>query len=237
MRTISKLLAVGVFAGIALAQSNVPEIPFDSVPNFLKLPDNIYLGEAVGVTTNSKGNIFVYTRTGSVAVVEGAALAFERGSSRLFEFDSNGKFLREIAPGLYAFTFAHGVRVDPQDNLWVIDEGSNMVLKFNQEGRVVMTMGRKPESIRVPVVKAEAKATPQQGKGQVTDAFDRPTDVAFDATGNFFVADGHGNSRIAKFDKNGVFLKSWGWKGTANGQFNMPHSIATDARGNVYVAD
>jgi len=100
---------------------NVPEIPFDSAPNFLKLPPNLYLGEGIGVATNSKGHIFVYTRS---------------QDTRLFEFDKNGSYVREIGEGLYGFVFAHSVRVDPQDNIWAVDEGSNMVIKFNPEGRV-----------------------------------------------------------------------------------------------------
>jgi sugar lactone lactonase YvrE len=227
------LLSAGPMAG----QVKIPEIPFDSAPHFLKLPDNIYLGEVVGVATNSKGNIFVYTRTGTVSVTEGTAYPYERGSSRLFEFDANGAFVHEVTPGLYGFTFGQGVRVDPQDNVWVIDDGSNMVIKINPEGRVAMTLGRKPESIRVPVVPTKAGSGTQVGKGAVSDVFRGPTDVAFDTAGNFFVADGRLNARIAKFDKYGVFLKSWGWKGTGQSEFDTPHSIATDTRGNVYVAD
>src|SRR6202162_626492 len=108
---------------------NVPEIPFDSVPNFLKLPPNLFLGEGIGVATNSKGHVFVYTRS---------------QNTRLFEFDQKGTFLREIGEGLYGFAFAHAVRVDPQDNIWAVDEGTNMVIKFNPEGKVLMTLGRKP---------------------------------------------------------------------------------------------
>jgi len=75
------------------------------------------------------------------------------------------------------------------------------------------------------------------GAGIPGDNFNRPTDVAWDANGNIFVADGYGNSRIAKFDKNGKFLKSWGQRGTEPGQFNLPHAIAVDAQNNVYVGD
>src|SRR5215510_12822713 len=114
---------------------NIPEIPFDSVPNFLKLPPNLYLGEGIGVATNSKGHIFVYTRS---------------QATRLFEFDQKGNYVREIGQGLYGFAFAHAVRIDPQDNIWAVDEGTNMVIKFNPQGRVVMLLGRRPEAHGVP---------------------------------------------------------------------------------------
>ncbi len=80
----------------------------------------------------------------------GGSRVFSRGGARLFEFAPNGTYVREIGQGLYGFLFAHVVRIDPQDNIWVVDEGSNMVIKFSPEGRVLMTMGRKPEAIRVP---------------------------------------------------------------------------------------
>jgi DNA-binding beta-propeller fold protein YncE len=125
--------------------------------------------------------------------------------------------------------------VDPQDNIWVVDRGSNMVIKFNPEGRVVLTLSRKPESPGpAGGGRGGAQAT---GAGIPGDSFNRPTDVAWDAAGNIFVADGYGNARIAKLDKNGRFLKSWGVKGTEPGQFDTPHSLATDSAGKVYVAD
>jgi DNA-binding beta-propeller fold protein YncE len=198
---------------------NVPEIPFESAPNFLKLPPNLYLGEGIGVATNSKGHIFVYTRS---------------QATRLFEFDQKGTFLREIGDGLYGFAFAHAVRVDPQDNIWAVDEGTNMVIKFNPEGRVVMVMGRRPESVE-GVLLSPPPGAPVPPAQKYT--FNRPTDVAWDAAGNIFVSDGYGNSRVVKYDKNGKFITSVGSKGSAPGQLNLPHTIASDAKGNVYVGD
>ena len=109
------LLTATLFAATSpsFAQLNVPEIPFDSAPDLLKMPDDIYLGEAVGVATSSKGLIYVYTRTGSVNLTTGTNRAFVRNAARLFEFDASGNFVREIGQGLYGFVFAHTVRVDP----------------------------------------------------------------------------------------------------------------------------
>src|ERR1700704_1487287 len=150
-----------LWAGSACAQSkakaqNVPEIPYESVPNFLKLPPGLYLGEAIGVATNSKGHVFVYTRS---------------ANTRLFEFDQNGAYVREIGEGSYGFEFAHAVRVDPQDNIWVVDEGTNMVIKFNPEGRVMMVLGRRPEPFDGPPPLTPPTAEPYE--------FGRPTDVAW----------------------------------------------------------
>ena len=149
MRRYSKLILATVIALLAspvYAQIAVPEIPFDSAPNLLKMPDNIVIGEAVGVATNSKGHIYVYTRDGSLSYTVGTSRQFARGAAaRLYEFDQNGNFVHEHAKGTYAQAFAHTVRVDPQDNFWMVDEGSNMIVKFSPEGKVLMTLGRKPE--------------------------------------------------------------------------------------------
>jgi NHL repeat len=234
--TAALLLAAALSAGPAAAQA--PEISFDSAPNLLKLPEHVYLGEAAGVATNSKGSLFVYTRTGSNATL-GGSRAFTHGGSRLFEFDSKGNYVREIGEGVYGFLFAETVRVDAADNIWVVDRGSNMVLEFSPDGRLAMTMGRKPEAVNLGGSAGGGGRGPAGpvGAGAPGDSFNRPTDVAWDAAGNIFVADGYGNARIAKFDKNGKYLKSWGSKGSETGQFDTPHSLAIDAQGNVYVAD
>src|SRR3989304_4941882 len=212
------LVATLLCASPLFAQMMIPEIPYDSAPDLLKLPDNLYLGEAVGVATNSKGNIFVYTRTGSVNATTGTNRTFVRSAARLLEFDPTGKFIRETGQNLYGFVFAHTVRVDSQDNIWVVDEGSNMVIKFDPEGRVLMTMGRKPEAIAIQVAGPAAAPAPPPGgapgggaaaapagAGVPGDNFSRPTGVAFDTAGNIFVADGWGgnNARVGKFDRNG----------------------------------
>lgn len=217
----------------AVAQKDAPEIRFDSVPNPVQLPANIYLGEVAGVATNSRGDLFVYTRTGHPTISIGTARPFAHGGSRLFEFDRNGKFVREIGKDSYGFLFASQVRVDPSDNIWVVDQMSNMVIKFDPQDHVAMLLGRKAENVNVPVRPGRGG----DGAGQPTDLFDRPTDVAWDAAGNIFVADGLGNARIAKFDKDGKFVKSWGKKGTAPGEFANVRAIAVDAQGNVYAAD
>jgi DNA-binding beta-propeller fold protein YncE len=197
---------------------NVPEIPYELVSNFFKLPADQYFGESIGVATNSKGHVYVY----------------DRGhDTRLFEFDQNGNFLRFIGEGLYGFVFAHVVRVDPQDNVWAVDEGSNMIIKFNPQGRVEMLMGRRPEAHGIPT--SPLPGTPEPPAQPYV--FNRPTDVAWDAAGNIYISDGYGNSRVAKYDKNGRFVKSVGVRGVEPSQFNTPHSIAADSKGNVYVAD
>src|ERR1700733_16113980 len=131
-------------------QLNVPEIPFDSAGDFLKLPDTLYLGENVGVATNSKGDLFVFTRTGQATLTLGTSRPFAHGGSRLLEFDRTGEFVREIGKDSYGFMVGQEVRVDPQDNIWTVDQMTNMVIKWDPDGRVAMLLGRKAESERIP---------------------------------------------------------------------------------------
>jgi streptogramin lyase len=281
-RSLTFFLAAVVIAsaGSLVAQSGVADIAYDANADLLKLPDNIHLGEAAGVATNSKGQIFVYTRTGATHATLGTSRTFYKAGSRLLQFDPTGKFMKEIGVGVYGLNFAQAVRVDPQDNIWVVDQGSTNVIKFDPDGKLLLVLSRKPEVIAVraaaggrgpapgagqatPAATAATSAPPEgrgagapegqapagggrgpagpPGAGIPGDSFVRTAGVAWDAAGNIYVADGAGmgigNARVAKFDKDGHFIKSWGQRGTEPGQFNSLRGIALDAKGNVYVAD
>jgi hypothetical protein len=215
--------------GLAVAQElRVPEIPYRSVSDFLKLPADLYLGEVAGVSLNSKGHIFVFSRGQTTGPAYGAAAA------QLLEFGADGKFIREIGHNLYAWSFAHSVKVDKDDNIWVADKGSDMVIKFNPEGRVIMVFGRRQEASDEGT---EPLKHPRPPLLPVDGMFRQVTDMAWDAAGNTYISDGYVNSRIAKVDKEGNWLRSWGEPGSEPGQLNTPHSIAVDAQGQVYVAD
>src|SRR5580765_7976374 len=149
-RSIHGVAAAAALAlGASLAAQNVPEIAYDANADLLKLPENTHFGEAAGVATNSKGHIFVYTRTGASHATLGTSRTFYKAGSRLFQFDPTGKFVREIGVGVYGFNNAQAVRIDPQDNIWVVDRGSTQVIKFDSEGRIQLVMSRKPEAIAV----------------------------------------------------------------------------------------
>ena len=227
MRHLRLLVLLGLPCAL-FAQNRAPEIRYTSVPDFLKLPADVYLGEAAGVAVNSKGHIFVFSRGNTVGPAYGAAAA------QLLEFAPDGKFIREIGHHLYAWSFAHSVKVDKDDNIWVADKGSDMVIKFNPEGRVAMVFGRKQEASDEGT---EPLKHPKPPLPPVDGMFRQVTDVAWDSSGNTYIADGYINSRIAKVDKEGNWVKSWGEPGDQPGQFNVPHSITLDARNNIYVAD
>jgi len=223
------LALVIALAGSTLAQSSsVPEIPYRSVPDFLKLPPNMYLGEVSGVAVNSKGHVFVFHRGNT------SGPAYSAAGAQLLEFGPDGKFIREIGHNLYAWSFAHDVKVDRNDNVWVTDKGSDMIIKFNPEGRVVMVFGRKQEASDEGT---EPLKHPKPPLPPIDGLFRQVTDVTWDSAGNTYISDGYINSRVAKVDKDGNWIKSWGEPGNQPGQFNTPHSIASDAQNNIYVAD
>src|SRR5205823_5435256 len=218
------VFALALFAASAFAQQkatiqSVPEIQYTSVPNLLKVPPGETLGESVGIATNSKGHIFVY---------------FRSNNTRLWEFDKNGNFVKEIGKGYYGFEFAHSVRVDAQDNIWTVDEGTNTVTKFSPEGKFRMVLGRRPPAVLGAVASPAGPNAPAQKY-----IFCRPTDVGWDPQGNIFVSDGYCNNRVVKFDKNGRFVAQMGSEkaGKEPGQFNLPHGLQVDGQGNVWVAD
>jgi sugar lactone lactonase YvrE len=206
----------------------VPEIRYRSVPDFLQLPADLYFGEVAGVAVNSKGHVFVFSRGNTTGPAYGASAA------QLLEFGADGKFLREIGHNLYAWSYAHSVKIDPQDNIWVTDKGSDVIVKFNPQGRVLMVFGRKQEASDEGTGPLKHVKPPLPAEDGL---FRQVTDVAWDTAGNTYISDGYINSRIAKVSKDGDWLKSWGEPGSKPGQFDTPHSLAVDAQNNIYVAD
>ncbi len=196
----------------------------------LRIPGHT-IGETEGVTRNKAGHLFVYTRTGWSGSSRGG------NGAKLFEFDQNLKYVQEWLPDSYGASFAHAVRVDAEQNVWVVDEGSNTVVKVDPTGLVKMVLGRKPESIDwfEEFVERGEKETERHPKGN-TGTFNRPTDVAWGPDGSIYIADGYNNSRVVKISKDGVWQKSFGTFGSGDGQMNVVHSIAAD-KDHVYVAD
>jgi len=250
---VKRVLLAVVVLGLTMTPAfgqNVPELPFESVPNPLKLPNDIHFGEIAGVAVNSSGHVFVHSRGNSVGP------SYMATASQLLEFDANGNFVREIGKNLNAWSYAHAVRVDPQDNIWVVDKGSNMILRFTPEGHVDWVFGRKGEASHLIVppdyqtvmarlldragvdVEIPENNNPRWPiPAHQDNSFNQPTDVAWDSEGNSYFSDGYINSRVGKVNARGEWVASWGSLGSGPGQFDTPYGIAVSPADEIYVAD
>jgi DNA-binding beta-propeller fold protein YncE len=220
-----------------------PEIPFD-MPNadYFVLPGDMNFGEISATATNSKGHVFILSRSNAKGDLHGGS------ATQLFEFDEKGKYVRELGRDIYSFGYGHGVRVDKNDDIWVADKGTDMVTKFsNKTGKVVMVLGRREELTskywqQQSAGRGGGAAGPggpagPAARGPEEGGFDEPTDIAWDSKGNIYISDGYGNSRIAKFDKNGNWIGTWGKRGFGPGEFNTVHNVVVDKNDHVWVAD
>jgi DNA-binding beta-propeller fold protein YncE len=223
--------------GTAVDNSKAPLLAFDVDPEPLKLPPRMNFGETLGIAIDSKGRIVVLNHPGTAK----SGPIFGNATTNLLEFTPDGQYVGEIGEGVYGLAYGHSIRFDQHDNLWYVDKASNSVIKFNPQWRVTMNLGRRDEGYD----SAFEHERPTQAQAKPRESyFHGPTDIAFDPDDNIFVSDGYTNSRIAKFDKNGNWLTSWGSFGSGGpqanenpGKINNPHNMQADRQGNIYVAD
>jgi DNA-binding beta-propeller fold protein YncE len=153
---------------------------------------------------------------------QGNVWVFNRGHWPVMQFDRGGRLLQSWTEETFRVKSSHGMRVAPDGNLWCVDVDGHVVFKLSPQGAVLMVLGNRQTV---------------QGNNDAEDAFNRPTNVAFRANGNFYVSDGYVNSRVVEFNPAGEFVRKWGTKGTGEGQFNLVHDVQVDSQGRVYVAD
>ncbi len=192
----------------------IATLPFHLVENFFHYPAYSVIGRLSGVAVGPNGNI----------------VALNRGYHPVLEFKADGSFVRTWGEGSSMFEGAHSLRFDRQGDLWYMDAADNIIFHFDKEGRTVGTIGTNPEPWTWLTHVIE-RAVP--GKANLY----QETDIGWSRDGSMFVADGYGNSRVAKYDKDGNFVKAWGERGAQPGNFNTPHSLVVDNNDVVYVAD
>jgi DNA-binding beta-propeller fold protein YncE len=205
-RTFTDLVAVTVLVIAFGGRVRAAESHYQLVENWARFPPGVTKwGAATGVDVDAHDNVYVLHRNESMPIMV---------------FDRHGKFLRAWGQGMFRTT--HFLRVDGSGYVWVTDRGDMQAFKFNYDGKLLMTLGKKGVT----------------GDNASQHAFNGMADLAVAKSGDIFIADGEGpNTRVVKFSGDGKFIKWWGGKGTDPGQFNVPHSIAIDSTGRVYVAD
>lgn len=212
MRTLLLLLAaVAAFAADNPAGWNPHEgsllkyrvqIRFGEEP--ATMPAGWNFGRVSAVATDEDGDVYVFHRAA-------------KGVDPLMIFDAKGHYKRSW--GRDAFANPHGVRIDRQGHVWLVDNGDHTVRKYTKSGELLMMLGTKGEH------------------GATRNSFYRPTDVGFARDGSFYVSDGYGNSRVVKFSADGKYLLEWGKKGSGPGEFNLPHVVQVDSKERVWVSD
>jgi len=205
------------------AHNDLPN-PFQPGVDWGQLPEGRKWGSTASIATAPDGTLWVTDRCGASGAGGTTCAGPNANVDPIFQFDTSGKLLKHFGAGL--FVSPHKLEVDKQGNLWLADNGGNQIFKLDQNGKVLMTLGKKGVT------------------GTGNDEFDAPTDVAVAANGDIFVADGHtgggtalGNARIVKFDKNGKFLMTWGKKGMGPGELDVPHTLTMDSKGRLFVGD
>jgi sugar lactone lactonase YvrE len=221
MRKIVIALAAVLLAPAAFAQrpsdpallipETAPALQYVPAATAVTLPDGMKMGATAAVQFDARGHLLVLAR----------------GATAFFEFDPSGKYVRSFGDGL--FTRSHGLRIDPEGNIWATDTGGHVVVKLSPAGQVLMTLGTKGQA-------------GEWNEGAGSRLLNQPNDVVIAANGDVFIAQGHtpgdrGDARVLKFDRTGKFVTSWGGKGNGPGQFQVAHGIAIDAKGLVWVMD
>jgi DNA-binding beta-propeller fold protein YncE len=178
---------------------------FEPVAHWAKLPMGVtFYGDATSVSVDSEDHVYV----------------FNRGTDAVAIFDPDGNFVRSWGHG--EFTRPHGIEIDKDDNVYLVDDNGHFVQKRTKDGKVLFTIG------------TPGKPAPRES-GKM---FNRPTDIAIHPeTGDLFVSDGYGNSRVHKFDSKGKLIKSWGESGSKPGQFSLPHNITMLGNDRLAVCD
>lgn len=214
------LSGAGVHAQTNAVPNSQPN-PYQHVAQWGQLPSGRVWGNTSAIDVDAQGHVWVADKCGALTCAG-------RTEDPIMEFDASGKLLKSFGRGL--LIAPHGIHVDKDGYVWVTDapgvggaadEGGKgqQIMKFSRDGTLLMTLGKAGM------------------RGNDSESFNQPTDVAIASNGDIFVSDGHGNARVLKFSADGRFIKEWGKKGTAPGEFDLPHALAFDSKGRLFVGD
>ena len=187
---------------------------FQPVTNWPHVPTDVDMKEAVGVAVDSRDRVFV----------------FSRSNRPLMVFTADGDYVDGWGDGLFARP--HGIWIDRDDTLLLVDDMGHSVRRFSADGELLQTIGPSGEP-SVTNIDGMDFRTISHG----AEPYNMPTNIVADSVGDLFITDGYGNARVHHFSADGKYVKSWGEPGSGPGQFNVPHGLGVDADDRLYVAD
>ena len=211
---------VSLLASGSYSQQNtvLPDYPnnYTMYENLVKMPDNRSMGSGNAIDVDSQGNIWVFERCGG-----NQGSCSENDVDPVLKFSPDGEVLTSFGAGM--FVWPHGIVVDDDDNLWIIDAGvidgekGNQIFKFSQNGEILIELGQ-------PGIRGDSQ-----------DLFNEPSDLAIGADGSLYVIDGHispeSNHRVLHLTSEGDYIEEWGSQGYGPLEFEGLHAIAVDSQG------
>ncbi len=200
---------------------------YSVVEGWEQLPAGWQHADVAGVATDAEDRVYLFCRD----------------TPRVIVYDRDGRFLRSWGEGLFHDRpegSAHGITVGPDGSVWCVDDGNHTIKKFTPDGALLLTLGTPGVPSDTGYVGPQPGVSGSTILGTITHGgppFNRPTNLAFAPSGDFYVSDGYGNARVHRFSADGTLIQSWGEPGTGPGQFMLPHGIAVHPDGRVFVAD
>ncbi|MBT4867499.1 MAG: hypothetical protein HON53_20535 [Planctomycetaceae bacterium] len=187
---------------------------FEPVPDWPQIPGDVEMLEAVGVAVDSRDRVYVFNRSNRPVLV----------------FSADGEYLAGWGEGL--FVRPHGIWIDKDDSLLLVDDMGHNVRRFSGDGDLLQTIGPSGEPSPTNIDGMDFR-TISHG----APPYNMPTNIVADSDGDLFITDGYGNARVHHFSAAGEYVTSWGEPGDGPGQFNVPHGLGIDAEDRLYVAD
>jgi sugar lactone lactonase YvrE len=188
-------------------------LQYELVEGWEQLPKGWEHPDVAAVATDSQGRVYVFARCEHPVIV----------------YDRDGHFLDSWGHDL--FGHAHGIYIDADDYLYLVDDFDHTCWKCTTDGKVLLKLG----------TSGQASDTGYTGTSESIQRggppFHRPTNMVLGSNGSLYVSDGYGNARVHRFSGQGELLRSWGGPGTGHGEFMLPHGVWAHPDGRVFVAD
>ncbi len=188
---------------------------YELIDGWEQLPAGYRHADVAGVAVDASDRVYLLTRR------EARVLVYER----------DGRFVRSWGEDRFT-DHPHGITVGPDGTVYCVDDADHTIQAFSADGSLLLTLGTSGMPSETGY---DGKSLASVSRGG--PPFNRPTNVAVAPSGDLYVSDGYGNSRVHHFRSDGTLVRSWGSPGSGPGEFMLPHGIGVLADGRVLVAD